>query len=256
MKYAAASDIKSNCVFSEWEGKSKLIAFTLLIFSFALVKNILLVPLMLTVSGILFMISGITWQLFFHRLRVPGVFIILTSLFILLFSSGQVIFSAGLLSITVEGIQGMVLLISRVTAIITLLLILFETTPLMDIVYAMRALGLPLILADMLLFTVRYLYTLEEQLQQMRIALTLRGFKGNSIKDWKNFAILIGAVLLRSYDQSDRVYRALTVRGYGASTAEQKESSGKTRDQVLSGSFIITAVFIGFVQILLGYPGW
>ncbi|MEM9567897.1 MAG: energy-coupling factor transporter transmembrane component T, partial [Cyanobacteria bacterium P01_E01_bin.34] len=79
------------------------------------------------------------------------------------------------------------------------------------------SLGLPVILADMVLLTYRYLFDLGSTLDTMQTSLRLRGLRITRLKRSQIPVIagLIGSLLVRSYDQSERIYSAMRLRGYG-----------------------------------------
>jgi cobalt/nickel transport system permease protein len=100
--------------------------------------------------------------------------------------------------------------------------ILLGTTPFLDILKALRSLGLPSLLTDMTLLTYRYLYDIAEQLATMQQAMGLRGYgyrRQTTRQRWRWLAALLGTLLLRSYERSQRVYKAMRLRGYGQVTA-------------------------------------
>ena len=51
----------------------------------------------------------------------------------------------------------------------------------------------------------------------MQIAMRLRGFrlKGYDRRSLNQMAAMAGTLFIRSYEQSERVYHAMTLRGYG-----------------------------------------
>ncbi len=255
MKTLINTDCQSNNIFHQWEPRSKLLAFTLLLFSFAMVKSIELAVFMLVICSVIFFLSGIPFRNLLKRWKIPAVLVLVTGTMLLFLSEGHLLASAGPFKITREGLIGFTLITSRVMSIITLIVILFETTPLLTIITAMRNLGLPRILADMTLFTLRYLYTLHWQLEQMKTAMVLRGFAGNKISSWKEYAILIGGIMVRSFDQSERVYRALAVRGYGFEQNYIPCMSWSRKDKTLCYSFAVLALMISSIQIYLNMPG-
>ena len=68
----------------------------------------------------------------------------------------------------------------------------------------------------MILFFYRYLSDMAAMLAQMQQSMWLRGFRGNRLSSLPAYAALMGSLLLRSYAQSERVYLAMRLRGYGA----------------------------------------
>jgi cobalt/nickel transport system permease protein len=147
------------------------------------------------------------------------------------------------------------LILSRLMCMLALIAVLLATTPLLLLINAMRDLGLPGILADMILFTLRYLYTLNDQLEQMKRALTVRGFSTQGLSNLKQYGILIGAILVRSFEQSDRVYRAMAVRGYKCESGPTSNITWNFQDKVLFYSFSFLAFLIALIQLYFNMPG-
>jgi cobalt/nickel transport system permease protein len=213
-----------------WEPRCKLVGLTMLIFAFAFVEDWQLIPLMLAVTVVIYALSKLPWCFLQSRLRYPGLFI-LAVVAVLPFASGStILWQWGALTLRQEGLLAVILIGGRFFSIVTLGLILFGTTPFLTTVKTMRSLGLPNLLADLLLLSYRYLFDLAEMLATMRQAMRLRGFQSRrpsqgwfipNSKDLQQFASLTGTLLLRSYEQSERVYQAMRLRGYGQPTKVQ-----------------------------------
>lgn len=214
-----------------------------------------MVPVILLISAVLLIVSGISFTFMLSRWRIPLFFILVMGLILLFFSNGEVIYTIGPLSISREGFSSMLLLLSRFLCILTLVIILFTTTPFLTIIKVMRSLGLPEILADMTLFTYRYLFEMAAELRRMRISMRLRGFKGKSLKDLLAYSCLVGSMFVRSYEQAERVYQAMRIRGYGEKPMFAGNFNRGKKDGILSAVFIFLAILIGTAQIYLSIPG-
>lgn len=216
-----------------WEPKSKLVGLVALIFAFAGVKDWYLLPAMLGVTVGLYIASQLPLSFLMKRLRYPG-FFLLGIVVLLPFCSGEtVIWQWGALTLRWEGVQAMLLIVCRFLSIVTIGFVLLGTTPVLTLVKSMRSLGLPSLLADMTLLAYRYLFEIADSLATMKQAMRLRGF-GSSGKSrtWllpnrqelRGLASLAGTLLVRSYEQSERVYKAMRLRGYGMKNYPQKTS--------------------------------
>jgi cobalt/nickel transport system permease protein len=222
----------------QWEPRLKLVGFAALIFAFAAVSDLRMLVPMLVVTGSLFFLSNLPGKFLFNRLRYPGYFL-LGIILLLPFLSGQtVIWQWGWLTVRQEGLLAMLLVACRFLCIMTLTIVLLGTTPFLTTIKAMRSLGLPAILTDMTLLTYRYLHDITEMFATMQQAMRLRGFRSHSRSKWfkrsdlQQFATLTGTLLIRSYEQSERVYKAMQLRGYGSS--QQSGSSQLNRSQPAS----------------------
>jgi cobalt/nickel transport system permease protein len=207
----------------QWEPRLKLVGFAALIFAFAAMSDLRMLLPMLVVTGGLYLLSNLPGRFLLHRLRYPGYFL-LGLVLLMPFLSGQtVIWQWGWLTLRQEGVIAMGLVAGRFLCIMTLTIILLGTTPFLTTIKAMRSLGLPAILTDMTLLTYRYLYDITEMFATMQQSMRLRGFRSRVSSNWfkrsdlQQFASLTGTLLIRSYEQSERVYKAMQLRGYGAS---------------------------------------
>jgi cobalt/nickel transport system permease protein len=151
------------------------------------------------------------------------------------FLSGEtVIWHLGGLNLYQEGCIAVLVIICRFLAIMTITLVLFGTSTFLTTIRAMRSLGLSRILTDMLLLSYRYLHEISEDLGKMQTAMRLRGFSGKKL-NWRTLGLLaslLGTMLIRSHERSERVYRAMQLRGYGSDAYLQKRRAVNTRSFV------------------------
>lgn len=200
-----------------WDQRSKIVALFGLIIAFAFVNQLFLLPIILTVTGILYGLSRLPLSFLVTRLRYPGLFIVAMVVALPLVAGETVIFQLGWLSIKQEGCLAVLLIITRFVCILTVNIVLFGTAPFLTTIQSLRSLYVSTIIVDMMLLSYRYLEELAETLTTMQRAMQLRGFQANRF-DKRNLSVLarlMGSLLIRSYDQSKRVYQAMILRGYG-----------------------------------------
>jgi cobalt/nickel transport system permease protein len=107
-------------------------------------------------------------------------------------------------------------------------------------------------LADMTLLAYRYLYEIGDDLETMRTAMGLRGFQAHRLsgRALGALAALAGSVLVRSYEQSERVYKAMVLRGYGRAARPREEVAARPCDVTALGGALLVAA--GFVVVEIG----
>jgi len=238
-----------------WELRCKLIGFMVLIFAFSFVRDLRMLLAMVVVTVTIYIISKLPGSFLLRRLRYPSFFLLVVVL-ILPFVSGQtIVMSIGPLDVRQEGLLTVLLIAIRFVSILTIGLILFGTAPFLTTIKAMRALGLPAILADMVFLSFRYLHEIGSDLQKMQTSMNLRGFKKHrfSIHGLSVLAWLGGSILVRSYERSEWVYKAMILRGYGHAPHPRGEFQTHARDIIALGVFILLAA--GFIagDILYGH---
>lgn len=238
-----------------WEPRCKLIGLMVLIFAFSFIRDLRMLLAMVVVTITIYIISKLPVSFILRRLRYPSFFLLVVVL-ILPFVSGQtIVMSIGPLDLRQEGLIAVLLIATRFLSILTIGLILFGTAPLLTTIKAMRALGLPAILADMVLLSFRYLHEIGSDLQKMQISMSLRGFNKRrfSTRALSIAAWLGGSILVRSYERSEWVYKAMILRGYGHAPPPRGEFQTHSRDVITLGVFLLTAA--GFIagDILYGH---
>jgi len=204
-----------NSPLHHWDPRVKLAGMGVLIFAFSFVKSLWLLPSMLLVSAVLYYFSALPLRLLLKSFKIPGLFILMLALILPLFYGQNVLIHWGFLAVKKEGCLQLLIITVKFISIIVVGIILFGSTAFQMNVKAMRALGLPPILTDMVLFTYRYFFEFEAMLKTMETAVGLRGFQKNKLSGIKTYAHLAGTMLVRSYEQSERVYKAMVLRGYG-----------------------------------------
>jgi cobalt/nickel transport system permease protein len=95
-----------------------------------------------------------------------------------------------------------------------MMLVLGSVTPWRELLRAMRRLGVPGVLVATLQFMERYLHVLLDELQRMTRARRARSCRRTGILSWRSLSGLVGSLLLRSFDRSERVHWAMLARGW------------------------------------------
>lgn len=236
-----------------WEQRSKFVGLFSLILAFSVVRDWRLLPAMYAVTAGVFALSALPLPYLQTRLKLPGYFIAFMVILLPFISGATVLWQIGPFAIHQEGLMDAWLIASRFICIITVTLVLFGTAPFLSSVKTLRALGLPDILTDMLLLTYRYLFEAADMLQSMRTAVRLRGFEGSKLntRNLTTLAALIGTMLVRSYEQSEQVYKAMVLRGYGFRKVGSDTTAPGTGDILLCAAAVGVALALVLAQFYL-----
>ncbi len=204
-----------------WDARYKLVGLGIIIFGFAFGQDLRLLPPMVLLTLAIFWLSRIPFSYLASRLRYPGIFLLTVAVVLPLSTGPTVLFSLGPLAVRLEGLLLMLVIVTKFICILSLSIVLFGSAPFLTTIKAIRALGLPPILADMTLLSYRYIFETGADLQQMQTAMRLRAFRlrGYNRRSLSRLAAMAGTLLIRSYEQSERVYQAMILRGYGCKPA-------------------------------------
>ncbi len=210
-----------------WKQNYKLVGLLGLIFALAFIRSLILLPIVIIITGVIFFLSRLPFSYLLSRLKYPGWFI-LAVVFLLPFMVGKtVLFEWGELTLKLEGCETAAIIVVRFFCILTISLVLFGTAPFLSSVKGLRSLGLPPVIVDMTLLSYRYLEEVGEMVNTMERAMKLRGFDKHNFQ-YRNLQVLarlIGTLLVRSYEKSTRIYQAMILRGYGYKLANNKPSN-------------------------------
>ncbi len=114
-----------------------------------------------------------------------------------------------------EGLWQAVRIALKANAIVLMLMALvgtMESTTLCHVLYRLR---MPEALVHLLMFTVRYIDVLHQEYLRLRRAMKARGFRPrNSFHTYKSIGYLVGMMLVRSLERSERVLAAMKCRGF------------------------------------------
>lgn len=198
-----------------WDPRFKLVGLFVLVFAFATIQELSLLPFIAVTALAVYTLSGMSYGYLASRLRVPGLFLIALALVLPFFSGETPIAQIGPIVLRREGTLALLTIGVRFFSIITVATALFASTPMPRLAGAMRSLGIPSLLGDLLLFTYRYIFQLADDLGRARTAARLRGARSGSRRSLRTIAHIVGSLLVRSHAQAERVLSAMLQRGYG-----------------------------------------
>ncbi len=239
-----------------WEPRCKLISLMALIFAFSAIHSLILLPLMLGITLLLYILSGLPWSFLGKRLRYPSFFLMGIVLFLPFSAGDTILWQWGILSVRWEGCLAVLIVSTRFFCILVVVLILFGTAPFLIMMQAMGQLGLPPLLRDMMVLTYRYLIEFGDRLATLKIAMHLRGFDPHALtwRQIQTLASLTGTLLVSSYEQSERVYQAMRLRGYGQTFGIMRcPSSLHLWDWIVSGGIVMGAISLAIAQWAIDY---
>lgn len=160
---------------------------------------------------VIFSLAEIPWLPVMKRMLVVSPLVIGVGIFNPIFDRSEAFSVAGM-TVTGGWVSFAALVIkSGLTVCAALLLV--ATTGMDKIALAFRMLKVPKVFVLQLLLTYRYIYVLMEEAARVWTAYTLRapGQKGVHFRAWGSLA---GQLLMRTFDRAQRVYQAMSMRGF------------------------------------------
>ncbi|MBI2832101.1 MAG: cobalt ECF transporter T component CbiQ [Chloroflexi bacterium] len=150
-----------------------------------------------------------------------------------------------------EGLAHGFLIMWRVLAGVSLILLLTMSTPAHRLFLAATWFRVPKIFIKLALLIYRYIFVLMEEVEVMKNAQRVRLGYSNWSRSMKSLGVLGGSLLLRAYDRAERVFAAMQVRGYtGDATLSYQQEFGK-RDYLTAsclGLALVIFYLVGQIQ--------
>lgn len=194
----------------------RLIAFVLAIVAVAILRDPLPIAAGLAFALLLAWLGRVPRK--WYRARI-GLLLIAIVPFVLIapfaVDRGEPVWSWGRLSISDEGIVVALTLAAKTISLVTLALTLLATAPLHVTLAAAGKNGVPRVFVLIMLLTYRYVFLFLEELNRLRIALRVRGFRNvMSVHAYRTVGQVSGTLLVRGSDRADHVAQAMRCRGF------------------------------------------
>lgn len=189
-----------------------LMPFILLV---AILKGIELPLIGLMVSLFLVIIARLPLNKLMNRLLVVNTFVLLLWLFIPFSYPGREIISIGPLSLSHEGLVYVLSITIKTNAIVLATIAILGTSEIFSLAHALLHLKMPEKLVYLFFFFYRYISVLHEEYTRLKRAMAIRCFHPKTnMHTYRSVAYLVGMLLVKSYERSQRIYQAMLCRGF------------------------------------------
>ena len=186
-------------------------------------------------------IGDIPVKVILKKLLVVSPFVLFIGIFNPVFDT-EIIYSVFGISVSGGWVSYASMIIKFILTISSALL-LIATTSFPGICFALERLRIPRIFVVQLLFLYRYIFVLVEEVMKIIRARNMRSF-GNKGKDIKSVINILGVLLVRSIERSERIYQAICSRGFDGQIRLLKDYKTGFADIIFA--VITIAVFIIF----------
>ncbi|WP_171235056.1 cobalt ECF transporter T component CbiQ [Ruegeria sp. HKCCA6837] len=128
-------------------------------------------------------------------------------------------------------------------AVILSLMVLVGTMEPVTLGHALYKLRCPEALVHLLMFTIRYIEVLREEYMRLRAAMKVRGFRpGTNWHTYRSFGYLVGMMLVRAIERSERILAAMKCRGFSGRLLLLQEFNLTLRDYVFAATLCIVCI--------------
>lgn len=136
----------------------------------------------------------------------------------------------------------------RVVALMTCSLFLAFTTPILDLLYIMEKLKVPKTLRELLLLFYKYIFILENSIEQIYNAQDCRLGYSSFKRSIYSLSSLIVSIFIKSLRDSEKFYTGLVSRSYDGDIPSYGEDYVLTRKGIISVFVIHTVFFLILIR--------
>ncbi|MCK5850180.1 MAG: cobalt ECF transporter T component CbiQ [Kiritimatiellae bacterium] len=128
---------------------------------------------------------------------------------------GAAVYTIGQITISLEGLQLATRITLKGNAIVLIYTALLSTIEISDLGHALAHLHIPVKLAHLFLFTIRYIDIIHHEYHRMATAMKTRCFRPRmNLHTYSSFGYVVAMLLTRSLDRSERIIAAMKCRGF------------------------------------------
>lgn len=248
---------ESDTLWHRLDARAKLAAVALWSVGVACMQSVDALGLAVILAVLVLLSARLSAGVVIRRLAVVNVFIV--AMWLILpwrITVGDAWFSAGgeqvdgWIAYHPAGVTLALRLTLRTNAIVMVLLALLSTSSLISTARGLRRLCLPEKLVLILLFAVRYVVVIDDELQRMWAAVRMRAFApAASLHAYRTYANLLGLLLVRSHNRASRIRDAMLVRGFDGHLPELQD---KRMPQAGWALVVVTSL----VLCVMGWLEW
>ncbi len=238
-----------NSLIHDLDPRIKVIVATLFSIIVAVADRTEVLLLALFFSACCVLVSRLPLIKVVRRLLLVNGFILLLWTLLPFTYPGKTLFSLGPLNATAEGIRYALSITIKSNAIILGCIALLATTPIFTLAHALRHLFVPDKLVQLLFFSYRYIHVIYFEYVRLVNAMKIRCFHPRSdLHTYRAYAHLVGMMVLKSYDRSERVYDAMLCRGFRGKFWVLDHFNLKRRDLIAFIIMLLSITGLGFLQ--------
>lgn len=222
-------------VFHRLDPRVKIVTLLPYIIVVAVMNEITYPAIALLISTLMIIITRIDTKKLLNRMAVVNTFILLLWFFLPFSYPGNTVFSIGPLTATQGGFLFALSITLKANAIVLATIAILGTSEVFSLAHALVHMKMPKKLVYLFFFFYRYISVLHEEYTTLKRAINVRAFRPKTTTHtYKTYAYLVGMLIVRSYDRSQRIYSAMLCRGFTGKFPIITHFHMHTRDYVFS----------------------
>ncbi len=237
-------------ILNHWDPRLKILSMGIFIFCVALLESIPVAILGFIFAFFFLYLSKLPLR--FVRGGIAFVLIFLVPLLLIMPLSypGQAAFYVIGIPFAWEGLRIACIIIIKAVSVVITAYCVFGSSRFDVSMIALQHLKVPKMLVQMLLFTYRYIFVFIAEMRRMDIAMRSRGFvKGFNLTTLTLMGNFVGTLLVRSFERTERVYKAMLSKGYNGDYPTLVEFNALPRDFLKALIVVLLTVLLVSIDV-------
>lgn len=202
-------------IFHILDPRVKILIFIPLVFVVALLQKAEPAICYLILAFAFAIIAGINKRELLIRILALNIFVGLLWLTLPFNIEGKALFTIKTFSFSIEGAIYTFVITLKANATLLFTIVLIGTTDVFALAHALFHLKFPKKLVYLSIFLYRYVGVLHEEYTRLTRTVKARSFyPKTNINTLKTYAYMVGMLFVNSYERSEKIYQALTLRGF------------------------------------------
>lgn len=226
-----------------WDARLKIAALGVVVLAISLLTTIPLALAALLLAISLLVLARLPWEFVSGGVRWVLMFLVPFFIIMPLSYPGEADWHVFGLPVAAEGVRIAALIVLKALAITLTAYATFGSSRFDVAMIALQHLKVPRVFVQMLLFTYRYVFVFIAELRRRETAMKARGFvaRGNmeTLKVYGNF---VGTLLVRSFERTDRIYKAMLSKGYEGEYRTLTQFAATGEDWLKAGLAVAAAL--------------
>lgn len=236
-----------------WDPRLKILSLLVFVFGVAILKTLPMAACALLISVLVLRVAALPFHFVSHGMEAAALFLVPFFLIMPFSYPGDPAFTVLGLGFAWEGLRFATLIFVKAMAIILGSYIMFGTARFDVSMIALQRLRIPAVLVQMVLFTYRYVYVFMEEMKTLNVAMRARGFvPRTNLRTMSVLGGYVGTLLVRSFERTERVYKAMLSKGYDGTFPTMVEFAWDGRD--FAKAAIMLALATGLVATDVAGP--
>lgn len=244
--------LKGNSIIHRLDPRIRAAASLLFAFLVAFLTEVPALGIAIAVALLCLMLTLIKPSFYLRRIISLNLFLSTLFLILPLSTPGQPFLTLGSFSWSWPGIMLAARITMRANAIVIFYTALISTMQPVTLGHALHRLHIPELLVHQLLFTIRYIKVLREELGRLRNAMRMRSFHpALNAHTFRNYGYLVGMLIVKSFERSERIFQAMKCRGFQGKFHLLDDFNVSSRDFAFAGTILLGFIIIGVFQWVL-----